>query len=107
MKQLKKTLLALLCVGVLFGMTACGTDEPTNDPNVQDATEGKQEEKDPADDSGVLEDVGRGVDHGVRDVVDGVEEGVEDMTGGDATDRANHADTSKDADKEKDNGTVR
>ncbi len=36
-----------------------------------------------------------------------VEEGVEDMTGGDATDRANHADTSKDTDKEKNNGTVR
>ena len=107
MKQLKKTLLTLLCVAVLFGMTACGTDETTNDPNVQDATEGKQEGKNPSDDSGVLEDVGRGVDDGVRDVVDGVEEGVEDMTGEDATDRANHVDTSKNKDKEKNNGTVR
>lgn len=99
MKQLKKTLLALLCVGVLFGMTACGSDNTANDNAVNDATEGNNTEQDRTDrnqdtnNDGVLEDVGRGVDNGVRDVVDGVEEGVEDMTGQDDTDRANHAET--------------
>lgn len=107
MKQLKKTLLVLLCVGVLFGMTACGTDGTTDDPTVQDSAEENREGKNTADDSGVLEDIGRGVDDGVRDVVDGVEDGVKDMTDGDSTDSANHADTSKGTDKANNNGTVR
>lgn len=74
MKQLKKTLLALLCVGMLFGMTACGTDNAADHNTVNDATENG------GDQDGVLEDVGRGVDDGVRDVVDGVKDGVEDIT---------------------------
>ena len=61
---------------------------------IRDRNEDKKRNSDyNTDNDGVLEDVGRGVDQGVRDVVDGVEEGVEDITGQSDTDRANHAET--------------
>ena len=90
MRQLKKTLLALLCVGALFGMTACGDNRVTEQGTVNDATDENNTEKNHADrkgteDDGVLEDVGRGIDHGVRDVVDGVDDAVDDATDGNRT----------------------
>lgn len=105
MRQLKKTLLALLCVGVLFGMTACGTNDTADQNAVNDATEGNNTDKNNVDknnvdknnadsnntdNDGVLEDVGRGIDNGVRDVVDGVED-VVDGNETNRTDTANHA----------------
>ena len=49
MKRFKKFLLLMMCVGVLCGVTACGTDKNTNDgktnttdeKNMNDATNGK------------------------------------------------------------------
>ena len=118
MRQLKKTLLALLCVGVLFGMTACGTNDTADQNAVNDATEGNNTDKNNVDknnvdknnvdknnadrnntdsnntdNDGVLEDVGRGIDNGVRDVVDGVED-VVDGNETNRTDTANHAGSS-------------
>lgn len=101
MRQLKKTLLALLCVGVLFGMTACGNNRTTEQGTANDATDGNNTEKNHADqkntgDNGVLEDVGRGIDNGVRDVVDGVDDVVEDATDGNHMNRDmtnNHTNT--------------
>ena len=75
MKQIKKTVVALLCVCMLFAV-GCGTKENANDNgNTTTNTDKKN-----TDGDGVMEDVGRGIDNGVRDVVDGVEDTVDDVT---------------------------
>ena len=38
MKELKKLILAVLCVGVIFGTTACGTRNNANDNAANDTT---------------------------------------------------------------------
>ncbi len=75
MKQIKKTVVALLCVCMLFAV-GCGTKEnANNNGNTTTNTDKKN-----TDGDGVMEDVGRGIDNGVRDVVDGVEDTVDDVT---------------------------
>lgn len=106
MRQFKKTLLGLLCVCVIFVVTACGTNRTTGtggangtadttqtdnnnrenvDQNKKDNVNVENTERKNNENDGVLEDVGRGIDNGVRDVVDGVED-VVDGNGNRATD---------------------
>lgn len=80
-------------------------DDTADQNAVNDATEGNNTDKNNVDknnadrnntdsnntdNDGVLEDVGRGIDNGVRDVVDGVED-VVDGNETNRTDTANHA----------------
>ncbi|WP_461813029.1 hypothetical protein [Faecalimonas sp.] len=69
MKQIKKIVVALLCICTLFTV-GCGTKENANDNgNRTTNTEG------------VMEDVGEGIDKGVRDTIDGVEDTADHIAG--------------------------
>ncbi|MEF9840479.1 MAG: hypothetical protein RR275_04550 [Lachnospiraceae bacterium] len=65
MKQLKKLLILMLCVGVLTGMTACSTKE-------KDATNNDAVTNETTNEDGMLEDIGNDMkeetDQGVNDV---------------------------------------
>lgn len=90
MKQLKKMMMILLCVGAVMSVTACGsdqqaqdnvaddhmtTDENKNDTddNVNDATEHTGEE------NGVMDEIGDDVREGVDQMGDDVRDGAEDL----------------------------
>lgn len=85
MKQFKKLLAVLLCVGTLLNLTACGSDgdaedngavntEDTDkkDENMNSATDGTAEE-------GLMDEIGEDVKDGAEDIGDDVKDGVEDM----------------------------
>lgn len=91
MKQLKKAVLALLCAGVIAGMTACGSDGNADDNgavqdnttqngtaddngNVNDATDGT----DNNNNNGALDEIGDDVKDGMDDLGDDVKDGVDD-----------------------------
>lgn len=107
MKQLKKMLLAFLCVGVIMGVTACGsnnrddngavtneaTDEATDDrvmdnandnadDNTNGATDGNRSGSgyDKTDENGgVMEELGDDVERGIDDMGDDVNDGADDV----------------------------
>lgn len=89
MKQLKKAVLALLCVGTIIGMTACGSDGNADDNgavqdnttqngtadgngNVNDATDGTD------NNNGALDEIGDDVKDGMDDLGDDMTDGVDD-----------------------------
>lgn len=80
MKKFKKTMIAMLCLCVMLGMTACGNNDNTdNDGKNNDVTEGT----DNNDNDGVIDDIGNGVDdagNAAGDVIDDVGDGVKDVT---------------------------
>ena len=91
MKNLKKMILLVLCVGMIGSMTACGNkndktngaDQGTsNNGNVNGATAGTDKTKDRKDDNGLLDDAVDGATNGIDDMVDGVTDGVDDVMDG-------------------------
>ncbi|MCI8711022.1 MAG: hypothetical protein HFH23_01845 [Ruminococcus sp.] len=104
MKNLKKMILLVLCVGMIGSMTACGNkndktngaDQGTsNNGNVNGATAGTDKNndgkngavtggdtKDRKDDNGLLDDAVDGATNGIDDMVDGVTDGVDDVMDG-------------------------
>lgn len=87
MKQLRKTAVWVLCVCVIFGMTACGTkkenentdnktttESTDNNKNMNDATDGTD-----TDGDGVLDDVGDDIRDGVDDIGDDIKDGADDL----------------------------
>lgn len=88
MKQWKKAVLVVLCVGMLGSMTACAGKNRVNDATGGTNT-GDTLDKDLKDGADTLED---GVENLKDDVEDGardVKDGVEDMLDGDDTDNNN------------------
>ena len=86
MKTIKKSFLAILCLSVIFSVTACGT----RDNNTNDATE-STDYRDDMTDNNIGNDIGEGVDNignaiddGMNAVGDGVENMTDDLTGNDA-----------------------
>lgn len=89
MKKLKKIILTMLCLGVIFGTTACGTGNnntgddaanqtPTEQNNTNnDVTEGTDKNK---SQGGVVDDIGNAVGDGINDIGDGVKDMTDDMT---------------------------
>lgn len=76
MKQVKKIVVVLLCICTLFTV-GCGTKENANDSgNITTNTDKKNTDRD-----GVMEDIGEGIDNGVRDAIDGVEDTVDNVAG--------------------------
>lgn len=77
MKRFKKFLLLMMCVGVLCGVTACGTDNDakdgvnntTDERKTNDATDGVKDK----DGDGVLDDA-------VDDVTDGIDDAADNLT---------------------------
>lgn len=95
MKQLKKGLLAFLCVMMMGALTACGSGSEDNgavqddhtvkedivdDNTMNDATEGTREE-------GLADEIGDDVMDGAEDVKDDIQDGVQDMEEKDSTER--------------------
>lgn len=93
MKQLKKTLAVLLCAGMMWGLTGCGSnDNAADNGTVNDATEntgntdmGGDTNRNDNNDSRVLEDgvddAGDAIRDGVDDVGDAVRDGADDLDG--------------------------
>ena len=81
MKRIKKIIIAILCVGVMLGTTACGmgngnaTDNGNNN-NVNDVTDGTRND-------GVIEDIGDTTGDVLDDVGDGVRDITDDTIGSD------------------------
>lgn len=103
MKKMKQLLLFAVCACVMAGTAACGsrdnvdnaadqTQGETNDPNMNDATEGTG--------NGVLDNamdnVTDGVDDVTDDVTDSVDNAVDDMTDSNGkTEEKNNTDNSE------------
>ena len=94
MKKWRKVILAILCVGVIVGTTACGnrngaegddaannTQTEQNDTNNNDVTEGTDKNKD--NNGGVVDDMGNAAGNVIDDIGNGVENITDDMTGND------------------------
>lgn len=93
MKKLKKVILSILCIGVIFGTAACGADNTQKDNaanNTNSATADQQDRadesvtgdrnetdnaaKDNKNDEGAVEHIGDAVKDGVKDMTDSVPE---------------------------------
>lgn len=77
MKNMKKLLLLVMCIGVIGSATACGNDKKTTDGADQDRT--TQEATDNNGD-GVIDNAVRDVTDGIDDVTDDVTDGINNMT---------------------------
>lgn len=89
MKTVKKSLLAILCLGVILSVTACGArDNNTGDSMTNDATENTgNDHRDDMTDNNIGNDIGNAIDDGVNAIGDGVENMTDDLTGNDANTR--------------------
>ena len=76
MKKLRQVMLSALCLFVMLGTVACGSNNNPNDNNMNDATEGNYN-----DDNGVVDDIGDAVGDGVNDIGNGIKDITDDMTG--------------------------
>lgn len=116
MKQTKKILLMLLCVGALSGLTGCGKKDTAadsgaakqeSDSNMNGATGGTQDaDTDTEDAGGALEegakDAGDAIRDGADDVGDAVRDGADDLKEDaetDGTDRGTDRDTEQSTDQ--------
>ena len=80
MKKLRQVMLAVLCLFVMLGTVACGSNNNTNDMlpndnNMNDATEGNYNNG-----NGVVDDIGDAVGNGVNDIGNGIKVITGDMT---------------------------
>ena len=112
MKKFKKMMLSVLCVGVILGTTACGTNNGTGDNAANDTTtqqndagntdktdnvggtsNGATDTNNGADtnNGGVVDDIGNAVGDGINDVGDGVKNITDDVTGNDGNYMTNDA----------------
>ena len=86
MKQFKKILLMMMCVCVMLGCVACGTndtvDNGANQTDNVNGTDADNTMNDATDDNGVVGEIGEDVVDGVEDVGEGVVDGVEDVGDG-------------------------
>lgn len=72
MKQLKRVMLILLCAGAVMGVTACGTDQGTED-RVNDATEHTGEN------GGTLDEAGDEIRDDIDEIGDDIRDDVDDL----------------------------
>ena len=80
MKQFKKVILTILCVGVILGAVGCGNtnmDDNTTDDRNNEVTEGTDNHRD----DNLIDDVGNAVEDGMDNVGEGVKDMTEDITG--------------------------
>ncbi len=82
MKNFKKAIVAMLCLCVMFGVTACGDTNNNDTGNGQnnDVTDGTDRRN---DNGGVIDDVGDATGNMIDDIGNGVENITDDMTGND------------------------
>ena len=81
MKNWKRVILAMLCLGMIVGTTACGmrNSDTTDDNNKKDGVV-----DDVGDTAGdVIDDIGNGVKDTTEDIGNGVKDTTEDITGND------------------------
>lgn len=74
MKKLKRAFLAVLCLGVVFGTVACGTDNGNVNDDAANNTTTEQ------NDGGVVEDIGDTTGEVIDDIGNGVENVTDDVT---------------------------
>ena len=76
MKKWSRTCLAVLCLCIVLGVTACGTGNDTvRDDAANDTT------TDQNNAGNAIDDMGNAIDDGVNAVGDGMENMVDDLTG--------------------------
>lgn len=103
MKEIKRIVLTMLCVGVVLGTVACGTGNSTREDGVND-TNTEMEKTRNNNDENVVDDLGNTIGNGVEDIGQGVKDITDDITGDNknALNDKNHNDMTNDAT----NGTV-
>lgn len=80
MKNMKKVIAGLLLVTVLCGVTACGSDNNTNNKdNTTNTEDRKDDNRDASKDDGLIEDTGEDIKDGVEDLGDDIRNGVDNM----------------------------
>ena len=91
MKKWKKSILALLCVSVMFAVTACGTmndggdNANTNNTGTEQKDRNNNDVTDGTDannrNGGVIDDMGDAAGNVIDDIGNGVENITDDVTG--------------------------
>ena len=91
MKHFKRTIVAILCLCVMLGVTACGGTNNNDTGNGQnnDVTDGTDRRN---DNGGVIDDVGDATGNVIDDIGNGVENITDDMTGNDNNSMNNNTD---------------
>lgn len=68
MKQLRKVFLIVLCIGVVMGVTACGSSNTADD----NGATGNGQVDDTGNNQGVVDEIGDDIENGVDDLEDDV-----------------------------------
>ena len=103
MKQLKKLLLLMMCVGIMVSVTACADNADDNGARQNDAVN-ENGANDTQNGESAMDEIGDGLEDGIDDVGKGVNDVVDDLDGdGQPDDRANTNNTVNDATTGNDN----
>lgn len=103
MKQLKKLLLIMMCVGIMTSVTACADNADDNGAGQNDVVNDNGANDTQTNDN-AMDEIGDGLEDGIDDVGRGVGDVVDDLDGsGQTDDRANPNNTVNDATTGNDN----
>ncbi len=88
MKNLRRVILTMLCLAVIFGTVACGNanDDANNNNDVTEGTDNKDKAKDDdmtGGDGNIIDDAGNAAGDVIDDIGNGVEDITDDVTGND------------------------